>query len=157
MKVCCPAFPIEGGCVCGAIRYRLNAAPLSLSACHCKRCQSYSGGAYSMSMPALRKDFEILQGVATEYNEPADSGRTLAVFFCAKCGTRVWHAPAHSPDQINIKPGTLDDTSWIAPVAHLWTSRMQPGTRLEDDAVCIEGQPASREPLYEAWARALAR
>ena len=153
MKVCCPAFPIEGGCVCGAIRYRLNAAPLSLYACHCKRCQSYSGGAYSMSMPALRKDFEILQGVATEYNEPADSGRTLAVFFCAKCGTRVWHAPAHSPEQINIKPGTLDDTSWIAPVAHLWTSRMQPGTRLEDDAVCIEGQPASREPLYEAWAK----
>jgi hypothetical protein len=55
---------------------------------------------------------------------------------------------------VNIKPGTLDDTSWIAPVAHLWTSRMQPGTRIDEDAVCIEGQPASREPLYEAWAKA---
>ncbi len=88
---------------------------------------------------------------------PLNSGRTIAVFFCAQCGTRVWHAPAHSPDQINIKPGTLDDTSWIAPVAHLWTSRMQPGTLIEEEAVCIEGQPGSREPLYEAWAIALSR
>jgi hypothetical protein len=149
-----PLFPLEGGCVCGAIRYRLNAAPLSLYACHCKRCQCYSGGAYSMSMPALKKDFDILQGAPKEYAEQAESGRTVRVFFCETCGTRVWHAPSHSPDQINIKPGTLDDTSWIAPVAHLWTGRMQPGTRLDEDAVCIEGQPASRDPLYEAWANA---
>jgi hypothetical protein len=149
-----PLFPLEGGCVCGAIRYRLNAAPLSLYACHCKRCQCYSGGAYSMSMPVLKKDFDILQGAPKEYAEQAESGRTVRVFFCETCGTRVWHAPSHSPDQINIKPGTLDDTSWIAPVAHLWTGRMQPGTRLDEDAVCIEGQPASRDPLYEAWANA---
>jgi len=149
-----PIFPQTGGCVCGAIRYRLNAAPLSLYACHCKRCQCYSGGAYSMSMPALKKDFDILQGAPKEYAEQAESGRTVRVFFCETCGTRVWHAPSHSPDQVNIKPGTLDDTSWIAPAAHLWTSRMQPGTRLNEDALCIEGQPASREPLYEAWAKA---
>jgi hypothetical protein len=154
MKLALPEFPQTGGCVCGAIRYRLDAPPLSLYACHCKRCQSFSGGAYSMSMPALRKDFVVLQGEPREFQDPAASGRTVRVFFCANCGTRVWHAPAHSPDQINIKPGTLDDTSWIAPVAHLWTSRMQPGTRIEDDAVCIEGQPASRDPLYEAWANA---
>jgi len=155
LKLTLPQFPQEGGCVCGAIRYRLKAAPLSLYACHCKRCQSYSGGAYSMSMPALRKDVEILQGAPTEYSEQTASGRTLRVYFCAHCGTRVWHAPAHSPDQINLKPGTLDDTGWIAPVAHLWTSHMQPGTRIEDGTLCIEGQPETREPLYEVWSKAL--
>ncbi len=155
MKLIVPEFPQQGGCVCGAVRYCLTAAPLSLYACHCKRCQSYSGGAYSMSMPVLRQHFDLLQGTPKEFRDQADSGRTVSVFFCEHCGTRIWHAPAHSPDQINIKPGTLDNTTWIAPVAHLWTCRMQPGTRVQEGALCIEGQPATRDLLYEAWAKAI--
>ena len=51
MRRALPAFPVEGGCVCGAVRYRLSGRPRTLYACYCHDCQRFSGGAHSMSMP----------------------------------------------------------------------------------------------------------
>ena len=55
-----PEFPVEGGCQCGAVRYRLTAAPLGVYACHCKDCQRWSGAAYQLSMVVNTTDLELL-------------------------------------------------------------------------------------------------
>ncbi len=55
-------FPCEGGCVCGAVRYRLLEDPLELHVCHCTNCQSLSGSAFVMTMPVLRRSLEPLKG-----------------------------------------------------------------------------------------------
>ncbi len=154
VRIALPVFPIEGGCVCGAARYRITAPPLAVYACHCKDCQRFAGGPYSMAMTTRRADVELVRGTLKGFGKPADSGRVVGTRVCAECGTRLWHEPAHSPHLLTVVVGTLDDMSWTEPVAHVWVSRKLPWVTIAPDALTFEGQPAAREPIYEAWARA---
>src|SRR5690606_7403753 len=104
-----PGFPVEGGCQCGATRYRLEAPPLAVYNCHCRDCQRSSGGTYSMSMPVQRSNVRHLSGRLDAYDKPADSGRTVRMLSCAECGTNVWNEPLAAPELLTLKPGTLDD------------------------------------------------
>lgn len=150
-----PAFPLTGGCICGAVRYRVGALPLSLYACHCTDCQHLSGGTSSMSMPMRAADLTIAGDLAA-YAKPAASGRTVTIRFCPVCSTRIMHVPAHSPDLVNLKPGTLDDTSWLVPIAHVWTASRPAGVALPDGVLSYPGQPPDRAALYAAFAAAIA-
>jgi hypothetical protein len=91
-----PEFPVEGGCQCGAVRYRLKASPLTVYNCHCKDCQRFSGAAWSMSMIVRDEDFEVLSGQTVRYDRKADSGNVIAMNFCAHCHGWLWNDPATS-------------------------------------------------------------
>ena len=54
-----PNFPVGGRCVCGAIRYIVHGAPLGIYACHCKDCQRFSGGPFSIAMTVRLSDFSL--------------------------------------------------------------------------------------------------
>jgi hypothetical protein len=157
VNISLPPFPIEGGCACGACRYRLAAAPLSVHACHCLRCQMYTGAAYGISMPVLRKHFTLLRGTLREYVSPANSGRSVPVLFCERCGTRVMHTPEHSPHLVTLFPGTLDDPSWTRPVAHLWLSRKRDGVVIDPETLQFDTQPDDRQGIYDTFLRATNR
>jgi len=116
----------------------------------------YTGAAYAISMPVLRKDFQMLQGVAREFKAPSNSGRLVPVLFCGDCGTRIMHTPHHSPHLVTLFPGTLDDSSWTRPVAHLWLSRRRKGVEIDAEALLFDEQPADRQPIYDLFARATA-
>jgi hypothetical protein len=154
VKLTLPSFPIAGGCLCGAVRYRVSAPPLSLYACHCTDCQHLSGGMSSMSMPMRASDLTVEQGDLATYAKRADSGKSVDIHFCAACSTRIFHAPSHSPDLVNLKPGTLDDTSWLIPAAHIWTASRATGDILPDGILACPGQPPDRDALYAAFAAA---
>lgn len=147
-----PAFPISGGCACGAVRYRLNAPPLTVYLCHCKRCQAY-GGVGTLAVLARRSDVEV-SGKAVEHGEPTDSGRTAQMFFCPNCHVRVYHTPADRT-LFTLMGGTLDDPTWLVPVAHIFTASKQAGV-LTGDAPCFEGPIPSRDIFYDLFASALA-
>ena len=149
-----PAFPIEGGCLCGAVRYRLNAPPLAVYNCHCRGCQRLSGATNDMSMPIRRETFEHLQGDVVSYDKRADSGRTVRMYRCAVCATRLWNEPLASPALLVLKPGTLDDMSWAVPVGNIWTQSRAPWVEIDENLVNFPAQPPDRQPLYDAWARA---
>jgi hypothetical protein len=147
-----PIFPVEGGCVCGAVRYGVHAAPLSVYACHCKDCQRFSGGPFSVAITVRLTDFSLDRGEPARLAKPADSGRVVGVRFCRNCGTRLWHEPAHSPHLVNIAAGTLDDCSWAQPAAHVWESRKASWISFTNPSFfSCDGQPQDREPLYMAW------
>lgn len=152
-----PAFPVEGGCQCGAVRYRLKAAPLGLYACHCKDCQRFSGTTHTMSMVVRVADAELIAGELVGFDKAADSGRTVRMLGCADCGTKVWNEPLASPDILVLKPGTLDDMSWARPVGNIWTDRAQPWVTIDPAMPNFPGQPASRQPLYDAFAAEVAK
>lgn len=139
-------FPYAGGCQCGNIRYEIQAEPLTLYACHCTECQRQSSSAFGMSMPVPREAVKLLQGTPKQWSRPAAaSDRTVVCFFCGDCGTRLFHQPSRNNKITNIKPGTLDDTSWLSPVANNWTTRAQPWITLSDNMLNITQQPTDEE------------
>ena len=153
-RITLPDFPVEGGCTCGALRYRLSGRPLYVIACHCRACQRLGGSDYTLSMFVLRRDFTAYSGIPARSERTAESGRRLPGLFCSDCGTRVWHEPVHSPHTINIRAGTLDDPSWAQPIGHIWIECKKAHVTLPPDAIRIEGQPTDRQPFLDAWAAA---
>ncbi|MEM7535585.1 MAG: GFA family protein [Chloroflexota bacterium] len=144
-------LPLQGGCQCGKVRYEVTMMPLTLYACHCTECQRQSSSGFGMSMPVERAGFRVIHGSPHEWTRSSASGRVVACVFCANCGTRLFHAPSRNPSIVNIKPGTLDDTSWLTPVGHLWAGSAQRWLELPQDAIVFEAQPADFTPLFDAW------
>jgi hypothetical protein len=68
--------PMEGGCQCGAVRYRITGDPISLVACHCKECQRQSGSAFGMSLIVRKTDF-ALTGDVKVFRRIAESGKAV--------------------------------------------------------------------------------
>lgn len=132
---------MEGGCQCGELRYRVKGRPLATVACHCTECQRQSGSAFGMSMVVPRERFELLSGQPRTFTRDADSGAKVECAFCPGCGTRIYHAPSSMPETVNVKPGTLDDTSWLEPAAHVWVKRKQPWVMIPDGVPTREGNP----------------
>lgn len=152
-----PEFPVEGGCQCGALRYRLKAPPLGIYACHCKDCQRFSGTTHTMSMVMQAGDAELISGVLAGFDKTADSGRTVRMLGCAQCGTKIWNEPLASPALLIVKPGTLDDMGWARPVGNIWTVRRQPWVEIDPSGPNFPGQPPSRQPLFDALAAEVAK
>ena len=144
--------PREGSCQCGAIRYRLSGDPLSLYVCHCNECQRHTGSAFVLSMIVWRRDIAVLQGEPHAYALTMPDERRKNGRFCPICGTRLWGEPAAFPDVVVLRPGTLDDTNWLEPVAHIWTSSKQPWVVIPPGVLTFETQPDPMR-LIEAWQR----
>jgi len=136
-------LPLEGGCLCGAVRYELRAAPYLVYVCHCLDCRRQSGAAYGMSMPAAKKDFALVQGEPAAYPRVLPSGRRSTVRFCAVCACRVYAESA--TDFVAVRPGTLDDTTWLRPAAELWARRALPWARVDGVVSHDEEAPDLRE------------
>ena len=145
-----PPPPYEGGCLCGAVRYALDARPMAVNACHCRDCKKMSGGTNLLMIVSQRGAFTHI-GAVEHFRKGADSGREIDVVRCTQCGTRLWHEPLSSPALVFVAAGTLDDPSWAVPTSHIWVEKASPGVMMQDDAVRIEGQPAERQMLFDAF------
>lgn len=144
-----------GGCQCGQVRYEIRAEPLTLYLCHCKECQKQSSSAFGMSLTVPRDAVVIVQGQPKAWTRKADSGREVKCLFCDNCGTRLFHDRAYNRETINVKAGTLDDTSWLHPVGNIWTSSAQPWVLISEGLLNYEGQPQDVHPLWEKWTQHL--
>ena len=144
-------LPLTGSCQCRAVRYAIDAEPLTVYACHCTECQKLSASAFSLSMVVPRNAVRITQGAPREWLRRHDSGRLISCILCGECGSRLFHNP-HGNAQITIvKPGTLDDTGWLDPVGHIWTRSAQRWVDIPEDTVNYETQPPDMSRLIEAW------
>jgi hypothetical protein len=129
--------PYTGGCQCGSVNYVVTAEPMRVSVCHCKECQRQSGSAFAMSM-LLKKDSLTVTGRTKQFTRIADSGNEVTGVFCPECGVRIYHALQSAPDVVALKPGTLDETSWLRPSSFIWMKRAQGWVPVPDDVEAIE-------------------
>jgi hypothetical protein len=102
-------------------------------------------------MPVPRDAVIILQGKPKEWKRVSDSGREVSCLFCQECGTRLFHQPARNSKITNVKPGTLDDTSWFKPVGNLWTRSAQTWVILSEQMLNYEAQPSDFTQLFERF------
>jgi hypothetical protein len=143
--------PYTGGCLCGDIRYRLTDEPLTLYACHCTDCQRESGSSFGLSMIVSRTALDLLQGEPQRYAVTLADGRQKHGTYCGGCATRLWGEPVKFPQVVNVEPGTLDDTTWLRPVAHIWTRSAQPWVLIPPGTLTFEAQPVDPMALINAW------
>lgn len=145
---------LVGGCQCGAIRFEAAGEPITLYACHCTECQKQSASAFGMSLPLRKEAVRVTAGTPRIWTRTAASGSLVHCSFCGDCGTRLFHESERNPGVLVVKPGTLDDTSWIEPVGHIWTGSAQPWLRDRLEGVIHDGQPADGlRSLAAAWRR----
>src|SRR5690606_4727862 len=96
------------------------------------------------------RDLEI-GGAVNTVAWTADSGTRRHGRFCPSCGVRIVHGPA-SDETLNVKAGTLDDTSWLVPAGHIWTQSRQPFIAFADDDLVYQRSPEDGfEALASRW------
>jgi hypothetical protein len=135
----------EGGCVCGAVRYRTSAEPKRVSACACRWCQKRTGSALGISVYFEKGDVVFTQGTLQTYRLTSDAGRWIESGFCATCGTTVSWTLEFLPDYRGIAGGTFDEpTFWYKPERFVF-ARSKPDWLAAPDGVevwqAMAGQP----------------
>ncbi len=113
-----------GGCQCQQVRYTLYEHPLRLIACHCTECQMQSGSAFGLSLHIKESTIQLI-GSLKSFSWVSDSGRLNSGFFCPDCGNRIYNNPERLNGIITLKPGTLDNTSWLYPESFQWMKSAQ--------------------------------
>ncbi len=117
----------EGGCMCGAVRYRLQ-GPFTYSAhCHCRSCQRAVGAGYVTYSAVAPKNFKIVEGEMTIYHSSPGVNRG----FCNKCGTSLSYSGEDWTDYA-IMTATLDDPSAAVPTTNAYTKDKQPWVTLDE-------------------------
>jgi hypothetical protein len=118
----------------------LDAEPIWLVACHCKGCQRQSGSAFGMSMLVKEASLTVT-GPTKRFTRITDSGYENTGVFCPECGVRIYHIPGYAKDVLVLKPGTLDDTSWLRPSHFVWMKSAQGWVAVPDGVKTMETQP----------------
>ena len=145
-----PAYPLEGACQCGAVRYRVTKPFRLVAVCHCLDCQKLSASAFSMTMALDADGFELVQGTPKKWASASSSGALKECHFCGDCGNRLWHYNARTPQMIRLKPGTLADTSFLQPDYHVWVKRKQPWISIPDWMSRFDTEPVSPQEAIAA-------
>ena len=146
---------IEGGCVCGKVRYRLNTAPLFVHCCHCRWCQRESGSAFAVNALIEAHQVEVLSGTPDAIAVPTQSGAGQVFYRCTDCYVALWSQYSGLGDQVLfIRAGTLDEPDQMPPDIHIFTRSKQPWVILPEDVrVCEKYYKWQEEWPQEAQAR----
>ena len=128
----------EGGCLCGAIRYRVVGAPVAVSICHCTNCQRNSGSAFSVNA-IFPKEALTVTGAPASYIDRGDTGAGVERTFCGTCGTplesrSIMSSVAHAV----IKAGTFDDPSVFVPDSEIYCSSALPWVKPGEGRACFD-------------------
>jgi hypothetical protein len=130
---------LEGGCACGAVRYRLRSAPMFVHCCHCTSCQTETGSAFAVNALIESDRVETLAGAPEPLLIPSESGRGQNVWRCPSCRVALWSNYGGAKDLLRfIRVGTLDMPGALEPDIHIYTRSKLPWVRLPEGALAVE-------------------
>lgn len=127
----------EGGCSCGAVRYRLGSDPLVTHCCHCLNCQRQTGSAFVVNLLIETDRVELLAGDPLPVDVPRDDGSTQRIFRCPTCQVAIFSEYGR-PEVRFVRAGTLDEPSGVTPDVHIFTRSKLPWIVLPDSAPAFE-------------------
>jgi len=126
---------LEGGCLCGSLRYRVSGDARNLACCHCRSCRLASGAPFVAWGTFDAAKLEILSGSLRERQSSARAVRG----FCADCGTAITYRPVGRRSQdLDLALCTLDDPDALAPEFHIWVSHKPAWLVLGDGLPCYD-------------------
>jgi hypothetical protein len=121
---------LEGGCACGAVRYRLTSTPMFVHCCHCLDCQRQTGSAFVLNALIETDRIELLSGDPQPLAVPTDSGLPHRIFRCASCQVALWSEYGGRSALRFVRVGTLDTPAVLPPDVHIYTRSKVPWVNL---------------------------
>jgi hypothetical protein len=134
----------EGGCACGAVRYRLTSEPLFVHCCHCLNCQRQTGSAFVINLLIEADRMELLTGEPQPVDVPRDDGSVQRIFRCSACQVAVFSEYGW-PEVRFVRGGTLDDPSAVTPDVHIYTRSKLPWVALPEDTPAFDAYYDTRK------------
>lgn len=119
---------MQGGCLCGAIRYRIDGPSRRTTSCHCLHCRRSSAAAFVTWVELPSCAFKLLSGSPSRYESRPGVTRQ----FCGACGAQLTYQRAGEADTIDVTACSLDDPERVPPDDHVWCDRMLPWVKLSD-------------------------
>jgi hypothetical protein len=118
---------MDGGCTCGAVRYRMTGPPMFVHCCHCRWCQRETGSAFALNALIEADRVALLRGSPETVDTPSASGKGQKIVRCPVCRIAVWSNYAGAGDAVRfVRVGTLDDPDRLPPDLHIFTRSKQP-------------------------------
>lgn len=129
---------MEGGCACGAVRYRLTSGPMIVHCCHCRDCQRQTGSGFVVNALIETDRIVVASGAPEPTRMPTDSGRVHDVYRCPRCRTALWSDYGARPALRFVRVGTLDEPVALPPDVHIFTRSKLPWVGLPEGARIFE-------------------
>lgn len=107
---------IEGGCYCGALRYRIDPDDSKVVNCHCGMCRRTSGAAYVTWILLTEDQFELVAGQPAELASSSHGRR----WFCDRCGTPIAFRSSKRPGKVDITVCSLDEPEWFSSIEDVY-------------------------------------
>jgi hypothetical protein len=140
---------VEGGCACGAVRYRLASEPLFVHCCHCLNCQRQTGSAFVVNLLIEADRVEVLGAEPDVVEAPRDDGTPQRIHRCPTCHVAVFSEYGR-PDVLFVRGGTLDEPRGIVPDVHIYTRSKVGWVTLPESALALD----VFYDVAEVWPRA---
>jgi hypothetical protein len=130
----------EGHCTCGAVRYRLQGAPMFVHCCHCTDCQRKTGSGFALNAIYEMDRVELLAGEPEPIDTPSASGKGQVILRCPACKVALWSHYAGSGEAVGfVRVGTLEEAASLTPDIHVYTRSKLSWVRLPDGVPAVEG------------------
>lgn len=120
---------LAGGCLCGAIRFRVSAEPITTIICHCSLCRRAAGAPLTAWAMFPRDAFALEVGALATYASSPGVERG----FCGRCGTTLSFAADFMPGLIDLTIASFDEPERLPPQLHMWDSKRISWVQLDDD------------------------
>ncbi len=131
------SVPLQGGCACEAVRYRLTSDPLFVHCCHCLNCQRQTGSAFVINVLIETDRVQVYAGDPQPVAVPRTGGKKQKIWRCPTCQVAVFSQ--YTRRQIRfVRAGTLDDPTAVAPDVHIFTRSKLPWVTLPDSVPAFE-------------------
>jgi hypothetical protein len=131
---------ITGGCLCGAVRYAIEAEPMVTRICWCTDCQKFAAGSTTVNV-IFPSEAVTIEGELRDYASTAASGNLMHRGFFPKCGTPMITGSEARPYLIGWRAGTLDDPELAKPEVTIWTSSAPSWAVIDADLPQVAEQP----------------
>lgn len=126
-----------GSCLCGGVRFRVDAALEPIQVCHCSQCRKAQGTPFATNTPVASADFRLLSGaeLLSRYRSSLDKERV----FCSRCGSPLYSRRDSVPGVLRLRVGLLDGDIPARPVAHHCTGSKANWWTIDDNLPQFDG------------------
>jgi hypothetical protein len=136
---------LEGGCACGAVRYRLAAPPMFVHCCHCRECQRQTGSAFVLNALIEVDRVALISGTPEPVAVPTPSGKPQEIYRCPSCRVAVWSTYGGVQKLRFVRVGTLDNPAALKPDVHIYVRSKLPWVVLPANVPAFDAYYDSRK------------